>query len=157
MYKRQIRERATDDISMIERANLMVRLHAQVPAVRALVLVDAEGTVVADSTGEIPRGASLAQWSYFRAHRDHAESGLRIDGPVRFDAYREDGVVVSRRLVGYDRRFEGVVLGVITADSLRHLLQYARFGGGQRAFLLQHLRFQPRGVCLLYTSPSPRD
>jgi signal transduction histidine kinase len=131
-----IRERATDDISMAERANLMVRLHAQVPAVRALVLLDAEGAVVADSTGEIPRGASLAQWGYFRAHRDQAESGLRIDGPVRFDAYREDGVVISRRIVNYDRRFEGVVLGVITADSLRHLLQYARIGGAARIAML---------------------
>jgi PAS domain S-box-containing protein len=131
-----VRDRAVGDLSMPERANLMVRLHAQVPALRGLALVDPDGAVVADSTWEMLRGTSVAQATFFREHREHAASGLRIDGPVRLDAYREDAIVVSRRIAGFDRRFEGAVLAVITAETLRNLLQHARFVGSGRIAML---------------------
>jgi PAS domain S-box-containing protein len=131
-----IRDRVAGEGALAERGTILARLHAQVPALRAIVLTDAGGSVIADSTGETPRGTSLARASYFRAQRARADAGLRIDGPVRLGAYREDVVVVSRRIAGDDRGFEGIVLAAIAADSLRSILLDARFAVSGRIAML---------------------
>ncbi|EKS30900.1 sensor domain-containing diguanylate cyclase [Afipia felis] len=82
---------------------------------------DAAGNLKLDSSTLHPAQENRAGEEYFKVHRDDPEAGLYIGVP---SFYRNAfGVVLSRRITGYDGSFQGVVVG-----SLRYSYFHDLFG-----------------------------
>ena len=73
----------------------------------------------------------MSQSDAFRFHRDHADAGLRISGPI-LESGREPYIAVSRRLVAADGGFAGVVVGTLRLSYFRELFQKIRLSPAAR-------------------------
>ena len=80
----------------------------------SLLVLDAEGEVVASSR-PFTRGAlHLADRDYFQAHRERSDAGLFLSRPFQSRLRSGDpSIAISRRLTREDGRFEGVVMGAL--------------------------------------------
>ncbi len=85
---------------------------AATPYVRALLLTDAEGTLVVHTASSPPPPLNYADREYFRAHRAARGPGILLSPPLvgRFNA--KPSIPISRRVDSQGGRF----LGVVTAD-----------------------------------------
>lgn len=78
----------------------------------SILILDANGNVVEDSTSIAPHKLNLADRDYFRVHRDSPDQGLYFSHPFRSRLRENDAAIaISRRLSGADGRFAGVVVG----------------------------------------------
>ncbi len=80
----------------------------------SVAVLDAEGTVVANSTSIVPERLNFADREYFRIHLEQPDAGLFISRPYRSRLRKgEPSIAVSRRLPGEGGRFGGVVAGAL--------------------------------------------
>lgn len=108
--------------------------------VRALIVTDADGWLIADSEEKVPATLSLQDRPYYQIHKS-GENGLHIDGPF---VGRTSGLpffTLSRRIDGPDGSFAGVVVAIMEPSYLVDL--YQRIGqsyGGVVRLLLENGR-----------------
>jgi len=119
---------------------------AHVPTIAALLVLDAQGRVLA-RTGETPAiDADPAGHPFFTAHRDGGTDGLHLSEPYREgtegDQWR---FLLSRRLNGPGGRFGGVVAAAIEVEGFDRLYRSIDLGAGSFiALLSQGGRFMSR-------------
>jgi len=85
----------------------------------AILVLDAQGNVVANSTGLALRHANLADKDYFKIHAAKPDAGLFLSQPFTDGAADRWSVGLSRRINAKDGSFDGVVVGTIELDYLR--------------------------------------
>ncbi|RYG03870.1 MAG: PAS domain S-box protein, partial [Caulobacteraceae bacterium] len=86
-----------------------------------LMLLDADGQVVATARpGEVDT-SDFADRVYFTAHRDDRTPTLRVSAPFRSHLTRQWVVALSRRVTNADGSFGGVAVGTIRLDAVRDL------------------------------------
>jgi hypothetical protein len=86
-------------------------------------VLDAQGNVVADSTGLAPRHANRADKDYFKVHAAKPDAGLFLSQPFTDGAADRWSVGLSRRINAKDGSFDGILVGTI-ADA-PHLIRQA--------------------------------
>ncbi len=107
------------------------------PAVQRIAFSDAAGRVIGISHDWVFTGTSIADRSYFVAHRDHADLGLVVSEPIQSRADGQWTFVVSRRIGAADGGFLGVVWAAINLDTLDRLFAAAAPEMGARVTLLR--------------------
>ena len=89
----------------------------------AIFVMDPHGNIVIDSAESPPRQGNFADREYFAVHRDRLAQGLFISRPY---ASRLRGgaltIALSRRITLADGRFGGIVVGTLSIDYFRALL-----------------------------------
>jgi len=83
---------------------------ANVPQVRALLVLDAEGRSILDSGTATVRPHDASDRDYFQAHRDRPDVGLFIGEPLTGRLSGQPILSLSRRLSAPDGRFLGVAV-----------------------------------------------
>lgn len=107
--------------------------HAQLQAMlagqRALIsfveevgIVSSRGSVSVVEGATLPIGADVAAHDFFSKLRDAAQDGPVLSEPLQLGAAQRWMVVLGRRLVGADGRFDGIVYALIPADHFGRLL-----------------------------------
>lgn len=102
----------------------------------AMLVVDADGKIVADSAADPPPVANLADRDYFRAQIEPGR-GLFMSAP--FPSRLSNGelsVALSRRLSYADGRFAGIVVATIRVAYFRSLLEGLTLGAGNSIAVL---------------------
>ena len=80
----------------------------------SLLVLDAAGDIVADSTAVTPHRLNLADRDYFTVHRDRTDAGLYVSRPFRSRLRGGDAsIAISRRLSNADGSFAGIVVGTL--------------------------------------------
>jgi diguanylate cyclase (GGDEF)-like protein len=80
----------------------------------SLLVLDAAGNVVEDSTAQVPHSINFADRDYFRVHQDQPDAGLYVSRPFRSRLRNGDAsIAISRRLSAPDGSFAGVVVGTM--------------------------------------------
>lgn len=83
----------------------------------ALLVLDPDGSVIADSASLLPRRLNFADRDYFRIHRDWSGAGLYVSRPFLSRLRGLDaGLAISRRLPGPDGGFAGGAVTLFRAD-----------------------------------------
>ena len=119
------------------RLGRLMRLQVQaLPAIHALLALDAEGRYVVDTIPVPHGGLDGSDRPYFRYHRDHPDRGVLVGDMVRAKADGAWIVTVSRRLDTPDGRFAGVVVGTIAVDSLQRFYGSLDIGGRSAIVLM---------------------
>jgi len=80
----------------------------------SLLILDADGNIIADSTAIKPHNLNLADRDYFQVQREQPNIGLYVSRP--FESRLRGGspsIAISRRLPSADGRFAGVVVGTM--------------------------------------------
>ena len=104
----------------------------------ALLVTDAAGDVVEDSTSLVPHRVNLADRDYFIAQRDHPDVGLFISRVYQSRLVPGDlRISISRRRPSPDGRFIGIVSGQLRLDYFRHLFQALDIGPEDEVRLLR--------------------
>ena len=101
---------------------------AEADDVGSIYVTDEAGQVIYQSSKSAPRPSSLADRTYFQAHREHSGLGLVISEPLR---NRSDGawtLALSRRLGHSDGTFAGVVLVGLRLSYFERLFQAPDLG-----------------------------
>jgi PAS domain S-box-containing protein len=116
------------DAALIENLKLVV---SPWPAAQALIVLDADGNLVADSLGNgVPgRQFNFADRPYFQFHRDHPDSGLFIDIPHAGRANSgQSFIAVSRALRTPDGHFQGVAFVALDVASFQRFFRSLNVG-----------------------------
>ncbi|MGI4942715.1 MAG: diguanylate cyclase [Janthinobacterium lividum] len=80
----------------------------------SLLVLDAAGDIIADSTAVTPHRLNLADRDYFTVHRDRTDAGLFVSRPFRSRLRGGDAsIAISRRLSNADGSFAGAVVGTL--------------------------------------------
>ena len=80
----------------------------------SLLVLDADGNIVADSTSAPPHPLNLADRDYFTVQRDRVDAGLYVSHPFRSRLRGGDAsIAISRRLSRPDGGFAGIVVGTL--------------------------------------------
>ena len=104
----------------------------------SLLVLDAKGGIVADSTSVVPHAMSFADRDYFQVHRDRADAGLFISLPFRSRLRGGDAsVAISRRLAGPDGAFAGVVVGTLRLAYFHDMFARLEVGAGGSITLMR--------------------
>ena len=97
----------------------------------SLLVLDAAGDIVADSTAVTPHRLNLADRDYFTVHRDRTDAGLFVSRPFRSRLRSGDAsIAISRRLSNADGSFAGVVVGTLRLAYFEEL--FGRLDNGAR-------------------------
>lgn len=83
---------------------------ANVPQVRSLLVLDAEGRSILDSGSAAARPHDASDRDYFQVHRDRPDAGLFIGAPLTSRLSGQPILSLSRRLSAPDGRFLGVAV-----------------------------------------------
>ncbi len=94
----------------------MREIIAHTPYVRALILSDAGGRLVAHSAQFPPPPIDDSEHEFFRAHRENRGTQFAPSPPVVDKMERERGITVSRGLDDADGRLVGVITAVVEPD-----------------------------------------
>ncbi len=92
---------------------LMRATVAELPHLRALFTIGADGFITHDTDYPDTPRVSLADRSYFLVHRDNREVGLHVDRPLASRSVDRWFVPVSRRLENPDGSFAGVIVAAV--------------------------------------------
>jgi diguanylate cyclase (GGDEF)-like protein len=80
----------------------------------AMLVLDANGDVVADTRSPHPAPVNMADRDFFLAHRDRADLGLFISAPYRSKLRQGDwSIAIGRRIARPDGGFGGIVSGAL--------------------------------------------
>ncbi|WP_269503627.1 sensor domain-containing diguanylate cyclase [Burkholderia sp. IMCC1007] len=105
----------------------------------AIFVMDPHGNIVIDSAASPPRGGNFADRAYFAVHRDRLAQGLYISRPY---ASRLRGgaltIALSRRITLADGRFGGIVVGTLSVDYFRALLDGLAVGRHGSAAIVEN-------------------
>jgi PAS domain S-box-containing protein len=108
-------------------ANLQHIAHHE-PHLEYLAVVDARGTVHASSRATPAAAQHLADWEYFRRHRDSVQPELLISPPFRSKVSDAWVISLSRRIKDADGRFGGIVLAQIRLSYFKTLFSNLDLG-----------------------------
>lgn len=100
----------TDEASRGMIRHRILERMANVPQVRALLVLDAEGNSILDSGTAPARAHNAADRDYFQVHRDRADAGLVVGAPLTSRLSGQPILSLSRRLSAPDGRFLGVAV-----------------------------------------------
>jgi len=104
----------------------------------SVLVLDEEGTVVANSTSILPERLNFADRDYFRIHQERPDAGLYISRPFQSRLRSGDSTIaISRRLPGEGERFGGVVMGALRLAYFRHLFSKLDLGSQGSVTLLR--------------------
>jgi len=104
----------------------------------SLLVLDAVGTVVADSTAVQPHPLSFADRDYFRVHQEQADAGLYVSHPFRSRLRGGDpSVAISRRRPDVAGQFAGIVVGTMRLAYFQSLFERLNLGAGGAVLLLR--------------------
>ena len=109
-------------------------LSEAIPGVRSMILIDADGTVVATSVGTL-LGRDFSSRDYFRAARERHEPGtLYVAEPYRtsIETYT---VVFARAMTRPDGSFDGVVAAALDPEYFAVLMKSVLYAPDMRASL----------------------
>ena len=103
--------------------------------VDTLTLVDADGRERYRSrdTG-VPLG-DVAERPYFRVQRERSVQAVFVNEPIQRPGGAVPGIVLSRRLVGADGRFDGVAVATVTIAQLQAAYAAIQLGEGSALLL----------------------
>lgn len=88
----------------------------------SILVVDASGNVIMDSSGDTPRKANFADRDYYTVQRDHADAGLYVSAPFRSRIRNgAPSIALSRRLSHPDGSFAGIVMIAINLEYFHQL------------------------------------
>jgi PAS domain S-box-containing protein len=104
--------------------------------VGAILVVDAFGNVIIDSSGAAARRVKLDTNESFTFHRDHAESGLHVSPPFKSNTTGEWQIGLSHRLAHPDGSFAGIVIGSLRLAYFNQLFDAVDLGPGGTATLI---------------------
>jgi len=93
-------------------------LTREVPVLRAMMILDRAGTVVADSRPAPARPFDASDRAYFLVHRDNPKHGFFISEPVRGRVTEGWRFVASLRLQDALGGFQGVVIAAFSPEQL---------------------------------------
>lgn len=91
------------------RSRILERM-ANVPQVSSLLVLDADGRAILDSSAASPRPHDASDRDYFQVHRDRPDAGLHIGVPVTSRLSGQPILSLSRRLSAPNGRFLGVAV-----------------------------------------------
>ncbi|SAK84602.1 diguanylate cyclase [Caballeronia fortuita] len=95
----------------------------------SMLVLDADGNVVLDSAGDVPRQGNFADREYFTIHRDHPNVGLYVSDPY---ASRLRGstpsIALTRRISRPDGSFAGIVVIAINLEYFHELFAGLKLG-----------------------------
>jgi PAS domain S-box-containing protein len=111
----------------------------------ALIVIDERGKVIAEASPRMLPG-DLTDRDYFRAQRDHPDTGLFISPPAKGRYSGEWSIFFSRRLEHPDGSFAGVVAGSLRLAYFKHLFEGIDLGQGGAVAL-----FRADGVMMMRT------
>lgn len=104
----------------------------------SLLVLDAAGDIVHDSTSDHPRAGNFADRDYFLVHRDRADVGLFISAPFLSRLRGGDpSIALSRRLSAPDGSFAGVVSGTLRLSYFRDLFKRLKLGADDSITLMR--------------------
>lgn len=105
----------------------------------AMLVLDAEGSIVFDAAGEVPRAGNFADREYFKVHQASPNVGLYVGHP--YASRLRNGslsIPLTRRISHADGSFAGVVLLAIQLDYFRKLFSTLSLGNHGAMVLMQH-------------------
>lgn len=105
----------------------------------ALVVLDRDGTIVADSLSMTPRAGNFADREYFKVHKDAARDiGLYVSRPFRARLQGDIwSISLSRRIAGEDGAFDGIVSGTVKLNYFRDNFESVNLGARSTITLLR--------------------
>ena len=105
-----------------------------------VLLLDADGTVIADSSTLWPTPRNFANRDYFQAHRQNAQAGLFISRPFRIRCNCDQvwRIAFSRRVTGPDGEFAGVAVATMRLAYFDQLFNRLTIGNGSSVNLLNN-------------------
>ncbi|MCW0232323.1 MAG: PAS-domain containing protein [Ferrovibrio sp.] len=101
---------------------------AELPQVRAYLVLDAAGNSIVDSAAVTPRPFNGADREYFRIHAERPHEGLFIGEPVQSRINGLWAISVSRRINKADGSFGGIVLAAVDPDYFLHFYRDVTIG-----------------------------
>ncbi len=103
----------------------------------SLLVLDAQGSIVADSTAIVPHQLNFADRDYFTVHLSQADAGLYLSRPFRSRLRGGSAsIAISRRLPAPDGAFAGVVVGSMRLAYFQDLFARLDVGAGGSITLL---------------------
>ncbi|MDI3305968.1 MAG: diguanylate cyclase [Acetobacteraceae bacterium] len=97
----------------------------------AVLVLNRDGNIFADSTSLLPRRLNFADRDYFRIHRDWPKAGLYVSRPFRSRlTYESATLAISRRLADSDEEFAGVVVGSLRLAYFQDMFRKLDVGAG---------------------------
>ena len=102
----------------------------------AILLLDEQGRVVADSTNPDAKGGWHGDMDYFAAHRLAPIQGLYIS-ELAVDKFGEYVIGISRRVTHADGSFAGVVVGTLRLQYFRDLFSKMNLGAESAIALIR--------------------
>lgn len=104
----------------------------------AMLVSDAEGNIVEDSTSVIPHAVSIAQRDQFRAHQERPDIGLYVSRPFRgMLNTNELNIALSRRMPSEDGHFVGVVTAALRLTYFTRLFERLTVGNSGSISLMR--------------------
>jgi signal transduction histidine kinase len=114
---------------------LMHATIAELPHLRALFAIGADGFITHDTDYPDTPRVSLADRSYLIVHRDNPRVGLHVDRPLTSRSVDRWFVPVSRRLENPDGSFAGVVVAAVEPTYFEDFYQELKLGPNDAATL----------------------
>jgi PAS domain S-box-containing protein len=106
---------------------------ARIPHIASLMVLDAQGQVIARSAGTPGYDPDVPERPFFAAHRDGTAEPLHLGEPFRVAPGGQWRVVLSRRLTDAGGKFAGVVAAAIDLEAFDRL--YRRIDLGEGGFI----------------------
>lgn len=119
-----------------------------------VLLLDANGAVIADSSTLWPTPRNFANRDYFQAHQRNAQAGLFISRPFKIHCACDQvwRIAFSRRVSGPDGEFAGVAVATMRLAYFDQLFNRLTIGNGSSVNLLNN-----RGILLAQQPLLERD
>ncbi len=108
---------------------LLASITRGIGSIGSLLVLDANGDIVADAASSISRRGNFADREYFQIHRDNVLAGTYISEP--FESRLRDGdpsIALSRRLTDSRGAFNGVVVIAVRLASFQNLFAAMNIG-----------------------------
>ncbi len=126
-----------EDMRPAVRNMILFDRSASAQDLNAILVIDAQGDVVADSRDAEPIPLNYADREYFRVHRDSEDLGVYVSRPFRARTSDEWLVTFSRRINNPDGTFGGVVVGGMRLNYFRRLFDDINLGANSSIALLR--------------------
>jgi len=132
-----LQEPDINQISPVIRHSALFDSSASGEDLGSILVLNASGNVVEDSTSVVPHALNLADRDYFRIQQERSDVGLYISRPFLSRLRGGDAsIAISRRIPTPDGRFEGVVMGALRLAYFQKLFEKLNLGPGGSVTLI---------------------